>query len=127
MTDLIILAQPNSSQKHFTTTIKCIVPLPDPNAPRDSPSHPNAYEDRAIRSKVAAIYPDTSSFYWATVVNYLGSPKEKGKYVLEFEDDEGNQREVDYCVVIDVSRIGISIYGHSGLCRLNVVAHGGMG
>ena len=124
---MTILVRPNSSQKHFTTTIKCIVPLPDPNAPRDSPSHPNAYEDRAIRSKVAAIYPDTSSFYWATVVNYLGSPKEKGKYVLEFEDDEGNQREVDYCVVIDVSRLGISMYGHWGYVALNVIEHGWMG
>ena len=87
----------------FLTTIKSIVPLPDPNAPRDSPSHPNAYEERPVGSKVAAIYPDTSSFYWATVLRYIEKPGTKGTYVLMFEDDENHERKVEFNFVIDVS------------------------
>ena len=57
----------------YNTTLRAIIPLPDPDAPPDSPSHLNAYPEFPARSTVMALYPDTSCFYRAEVI---ASPKE---------------------------------------------------
>lgn len=86
------------------TTIKSMFPLPDPKASRDDPSHPTAYEERPVGSRVAAIYPDTSSFYWATVLKYIEKPGTRGTYALRFDDDGDKQHDVEFNLVLDVSR-----------------------
>jgi SAGA-associated factor 29 len=90
-----------ASQKYFATTIKSIVPLPETTAPRDSPSHPNAYAELPIGSRVAAMYPETSSFYYGTVV--VPDLPRKGKHAIMFDDDDGKKTEVEYDLVLDVS------------------------
>ena len=52
----------------YNTTLRAIIPLPDPNAPPDSASHLNAYPEFTARSTVMALYPDTSCFYRAEVI-----------------------------------------------------------
>ena len=44
-----------------------MIPLPDPDVPQNSPSHPNAYPEFPAGSTVMALYPDTSCFYRAEV------------------------------------------------------------
>lgn len=90
----------------FKTTIRGLLPLPDPNAPSSSPAHPSSYNDLPVGARIAAIYPDTSSFYRGTVAQgplTNGTGPKKGKYVVVFDDDGGRQTEVDYEFVIDVS------------------------
>jgi SAGA-associated factor 29 len=108
----------------YNTTIKSIVPLPDPTAPQNSPAHPNLYEDQPRGAQVLAIYPDTTSFYRATVLmppipgtgNGIGVKEQgllgakKGKYVLQFEDDDEKSKEVDAGLVVEV-RVRIMAIG----------------
>lgn len=60
-------------QRTWHTTLRNIIPLPDLNAPPDSPTHLNAYQEFPPGSTVMALYPDTSCFYRAQVI---ASPKE---------------------------------------------------
>ena len=60
----------------YNTTLKAIIPLPDPNAPQGSPSHVNAYQEFPAGSVVMALYPDTSCFYRAEVI---ATPKDMGR------------------------------------------------
>ncbi|KAI0632097.1 SGF29 tudor-like domain-containing protein [Trametes polyzona] len=94
----------------YNTTLRAIIPLPDPNAPADSPTHLNAYPEFPPGSTVMALYPDTSCFYRAEVI---AAPKEvaamtrtaPGKqstptYKLKFEDDDDQEHLVHaHCVV----------------------------
>jgi SGF29 tudor-like domain len=57
----------------YNTTLRAIIPLPDPNAPPQSAAHLNAYPQFSSGSVVMALYPDTSCFYRAEVVS---SPSE---------------------------------------------------
>ena len=52
----------------YNTTLRAIIPLPDPTAPPDSAAHPNAYPAFSAGSTVMALYPDTSCFYRAEVI-----------------------------------------------------------
>ncbi|KAG6376983.1 hypothetical protein JVT61DRAFT_1024 [Boletus reticuloceps] len=85
----------------YNTTLRAIIPLPDPNAPLNSAAHPNAYQEFPARSIVMALYPDTSCFYRAEVI---ASPRElqpssrgtlsKLMYKLKFEDDDDQEHSV---------------------------------
>ena len=57
----------------YNTTLRAIVPLPDPDAHPSNPSHLNAYQEFPVGSIVLALYPDTSCFYRAEV---LASPRD---------------------------------------------------
>lgn len=52
----------------YKTTLKAILPLPDPDAPAGSPAHLNVYPEFPVGSTVMALYPDTSCFYRAEVI-----------------------------------------------------------
>lgn len=52
----------------YTTTLRAIIPLPDPNAPAGSPAHVSSYQEFPAGSIVMALYPDTSCFYRAEVI-----------------------------------------------------------
>ena len=52
----------------YKTTLKSILPLPDPDAPAGSPAHLNVYPEFPVGSTVMALYPDTSCFYRAEVI-----------------------------------------------------------
>lgn len=57
-----------SHSRFYNTTLRAIIPLPDPNAPPTSASHVNAYPEFPTGSTVMALYPDTSCFYRAEVI-----------------------------------------------------------
>jgi len=86
----------------YNTTLRAIIPLPDPNAPPNSPSHVSAYQEFAAGATVMALYPDTSCFYRAEVI---ATPKELNPraapslkymptYKLKFEDDDNQEHTV---------------------------------
>ncbi|KAI0076702.1 hypothetical protein K474DRAFT_1622351 [Panus rudis PR-1116 ss-1] len=83
----------------YNTTLRAIIPLPDPSAPPDSAAHPNAYPVFPAGSTVMALYPDTSCFYRAEVIaspsdlNSHGS-KQPPAYKLKFEDDDDQEHTV---------------------------------
>lgn len=54
--------------RSYNTTLRNLIPLPDPNAPPNSAMHPNSYEEHLVGSIVMGLYPDTSCFYRAEVV-----------------------------------------------------------
>ncbi|WVQ96305.1 hypothetical protein IAU59_003409 [Kwoniella sp. CBS 9459] len=98
----------------YNTTLRSIIPLPDPDAPSHISSHPSNLEDFGRGFQVLALYPDTTSFYRATVIapppagtgNGLGirpgsggsaageTSNKKGYYRLMFVDDNGEIQEV---------------------------------
>ncbi|ODN74033.1 hypothetical protein L202_07508 [Cryptococcus amylolentus CBS 6039] len=103
----------------YNTTLRSIIPLPDPASPTQLTSNPANIEDYPRDSIVLALYPDTTSFYRATVVAapYPGSGNglgvrgqghglkpdpgaKRGVYRLMFVDDDGHVQEVqkDYVV-----------------------------
>lgn len=57
----------------YNTTLRAIIPLPDPNTSPSNAAHPNAYQEFPAGSIVMALYPDTSCFYRAEVI---ASPKD---------------------------------------------------
>lgn len=70
---LVATYQPNAPHRLYNTTLRSIIPLPDPNAPTNSASHPSAYPIFPAGATVMALYPDTSCFYRAEV---LASPSD---------------------------------------------------
>src|SRR5882724_4069272 len=54
--------------RSYNTTLRNLIPLPDPSAPHNSAMHPNSYEEYPVGSIVMGLYPDTSCFYRAEVV-----------------------------------------------------------
>jgi len=88
----------------YNTTLKAIIPLPDPNAPPGSASHVNAYQEFPTGSVVMALYPDTSCFYRAEVLatpkdmQHVGRTPPSSKimpmYKLKFEDDDNQEHTV---------------------------------
>ncbi|THH11166.1 hypothetical protein EW145_g833 [Phellinidium pouzarii] len=78
----------------YTSNLKTMIPLPDPEAAPTDPSHPNAYPIFNAGSTVMALYPDTSCFYRAVVTEVIPAPREgkihfaKQAYRLRFEDDD---------------------------------------
>lgn len=81
-----VLCSPNRS---YNTTLRSMLPLPDPTAAIGHPAHPASYEPHPVGSLVMGLYPDTTSFYRAVVV---GRDKTKspvgGSYRVKFDDDE---------------------------------------
>ncbi|KAJ7288343.1 SGF29 tudor-like domain-containing protein [Mycena rebaudengoi] len=86
----------------YNTTLRAIIPLPDPNAAPGSPSHLSSYSDFPPGSTVMALYPDTSCFYRAEVISppkhalQTGrmTPSSKHIYKLKFEDDDNQEHAV---------------------------------
>ncbi|KAN0087469.1 Translin [Tylopilus felleus] len=87
----------------YNTTLRAIIPLPDPNAPPNSAAHPNAYQEFPAGSIVMALYPDTSCFYRAEVVASPRDIQPSGRgtsskhismYKLKFEDDDDQEHSV---------------------------------
>ncbi|KAG5645473.1 hypothetical protein DXG03_006018 [Asterophora parasitica] len=86
----------------YNTTLRAIIPLPDPNAPPNSPSHVSAYPEFPVGATVMALYPDTSCFYRAEVIatpkelnpRAVPSPKYMPMYKLKFEDDDNQEHTV---------------------------------
>ena len=62
---LVLAHRPSRS---YNTTLRSLIPLPDPSAPPNSAMHPNSYEEYPVGSIVMGLYPDTSCFYRAEVV-----------------------------------------------------------
>lgn len=94
----------------FNTTLRSIIPLPDPLAPPSHPSHPSNADVYPPNTQVLALYPDTTAFYRATVLWPPGAPggkkdkragRSEDKYRLKFVDDGENEHDVDRsCVVL---------------------------
>ncbi|KAI0770327.1 SGF29 tudor-like domain-containing protein [Fomes fomentarius] len=93
--------------QRYNTTLRAIIPLPDPTAPPDSAAHLNAYPEFSAGSTVMALYPDTSCFYRAEVIS---SPKDGGRgvpikqvpmYKLKFEDDDDQEHMVQALWVVE--------------------------
>ncbi|KAL1713529.1 SGF29 tudor-like domain-containing protein [Schizophyllum commune] len=90
----------------YRATLSNLIPLPDPLAPPSSPANLSAYPELPTGSDALAMYPDTTCFYRAQV---LEPPKvtQRDKtlasgpiYRLKFEDDESPQHLVSaYWVV----------------------------
>ncbi|KAI6030574.1 SGF29 tudor-like domain-containing protein [Pisolithus orientalis] len=88
----------------YNTTLRAIMPLPDPHAPPNSAAHPNAYQEFPAGSTVMALYPDTSCFYRAEVVmapsdlhppgRGVSSKQNISMYKLKFEDDDDQEHSV---------------------------------
>ncbi|PIL22556.1 hypothetical protein GSI_15245 [Ganoderma sinense ZZ0214-1] len=99
--------------QRYNTTLRAIIPLPDPNAHPDSATHLNAYPEFAAGATVMALYPDTSCFYRAEVI---ASPKDLNTtgrgggaakqpqvpmYKLKFEDDDDQEHMVQAMWVVE--------------------------
>ncbi|KXN88167.1 SAGA-associated factor 29 [Leucoagaricus sp. SymC.cos] len=88
----------------YTTTIKSIIPLPDPNAV-------SSYPDFPAGSTVMALYPDTSCFYRAEVIATPKDMQPSGRaqptakymptYKLKFEDDDNQEHTVSAQWVVE--------------------------
>ncbi|KAF8635951.1 hypothetical protein AX15_000117 [Amanita polypyramis BW_CC] len=88
----------------YTTSLRAIIPLPDPTAPVGSPAHVGSYQGFPVGSTVMALYPDTSCFYRAEVTATpkdlqtpgRGPPSSKytPTYKLKFEDDDNQEHSV---------------------------------
>ncbi|EIW68088.1 hypothetical protein TREMEDRAFT_33136 [Tremella mesenterica DSM 1558] len=95
----------------YNTTLRSLIPLPDPTAPLNHPSNPSQTDIFPIGTQVLALYPDTTAFYRATVIS-PAAPGKRGKhgggentewYKLMFVDDGERVHEVDRCSVVLVS------------------------
>lgn len=69
--------------RRYTTTLKSMIPLPDPNAPPGSPSSLDVYPQHREGATVLALYPDTSCFYRAKV---LAGPTHKVRWIRPNQD-----------------------------------------
>ncbi|WVR06585.1 hypothetical protein IAU60_003617 [Kwoniella sp. DSM 27419] len=106
----------------YNTTLRSIIPLPDPSSASHLSSHPSNLHDFPRDSIVLALYPDTTAFYRATVISAPipgtghgggggGSGKhsagsradpgaKKGAYKLMFEEDDHKVHEVQKDLVV---------------------------
>ncbi|KAF9077694.1 SGF29 tudor-like domain-containing protein [Rhodocollybia butyracea] len=90
----------------YNTTLRSIIPLPDPGAPPGSASSLSAYREFPIGSTVLALYPDTSCFYRAEV---LATPANTSSsdtsyapfYRVKFEDDDNQELVVQAQWVVE--------------------------
>ncbi|THH27998.1 hypothetical protein EUX98_g6199 [Antrodiella citrinella] len=97
----------------YNTTLRAVIPLPDPNAQPDSAEHLNAYPLFTAGSIVMALYPDTSCFYRAEVIaspkdvqpGNRNAPSSKQTavpiYKLKFEDDDDQEHVVSAQWVVE--------------------------
>ncbi|KAE9400450.1 hypothetical protein BT96DRAFT_857386 [Gymnopus androsaceus JB14] len=93
----------------YNTTLRSIIPLPDPNAPLGSPSSLSAYREFPVGSTVLALYPDTSCFYRAEVVatptdtssSVRPDTSYASTYRVKFEDDDNQELVVQAQWVVE--------------------------
>ncbi|KAG5732133.1 SAGA-associated factor 29 [Termitomyces sp. T112] len=86
----------------YNTTLRAIIPLPDPGASPGNPAHISSYQTFPAGATVLALYPDTSCFYRAEVIvapkdiHPKGNPPAKYMpvYKLKFEDDDNQEHTV---------------------------------
>ncbi|KAG6876518.1 hypothetical protein C0992_012602 [Termitomyces sp. T32_za158] len=86
----------------YNTTLRMIIPLPDPGASPGHPAHISSYQTFPAGATVLALYPDTSCFYRAEVIaapkdmHPKGNPPAKymPTYKLKFEDDDNQEHTV---------------------------------
>ncbi|KAG6816806.1 hypothetical protein H0H87_002775 [Tephrocybe sp. NHM501043] len=71
----------------YNTTLRAIIPLPDPTASQGSPAHISSYQTFSAGATVMALYPDTSCFYRAEVI---AAPKEIHTKVSPLSHAESN-------------------------------------
>ncbi|ORY30602.1 SGF29 tudor-like domain-domain-containing protein [Naematelia encephala] len=109
----------DDDKQTYNTTLRSLIPLPDPNAPIHTSAHPSNLEDFPKNAQVLALYPETTTFYRATVRSApipgtgmgLGvrggsaAPKadreaKAEKYRLVFVDDGDNVLEVHKNLVV---------------------------
>ncbi|BGP53231.1 hypothetical protein JCM8202_002558 [Rhodotorula sphaerocarpa] len=97
-------ANPTPEGGKWNTTLKSIIPLPEKGDERTYPDY-----EYPAGSFVLACYPETTSFYRATVesgphVLTLGTGKKKETqklYRLKFDDDDGQVRDVPLELICD--------------------------
>ncbi|KAI0761966.1 SGF29 tudor-like domain-containing protein [Trametes elegans] len=87
----------------YRTTLRAVIPLPDPAASPDSAAHHSNYPKFATGTTVMALYPDTSCFYRAKVVARTRDLNPAGRagavrkqstvpmYKLKFDDDDDQE------------------------------------
>lgn len=113
---------PNILLRMYTSSSKFILPLPDPDAPVGSASHISSYPEFPKGSTVMALYPDTSCFYRAEVIespvvdkvgslsfhslkfsddNSQATNKFIPFYKVRFEDDDDMEHSVAALVVVE--------------------------
>jgi len=89
----------------YKTTLKSILPLPDPDAQAGSLAHLDGYPVFSVGSNVMALYPDTSCFYRAEVIAKPDPGNTSSKYApaykVKFEDDEGMEHSVSAFWVVE--------------------------
>ncbi|EIW80967.1 hypothetical protein CONPUDRAFT_137092 [Coniophora puteana RWD-64-598 SS2] len=94
----------------YNTTLRAIIPLPDPNVQSNNAAHLNAYPEFSAGSTVMALYPDTSCFYRAEVIaspkdlvpgGRATSSKHIPTYKLKFEDDDDQEHSVQAQWVVE--------------------------
>ncbi|KAF9046444.1 SGF29 tudor-like domain-containing protein [Panaeolus papilionaceus] len=89
----------------YTSSSKFILPLPDPDAPVGSASHISSYPEFPKGSTVMALYPDTSCFYRAEVIESPVVDKATNKFIpfykVRFEDDDDMEHSVAALVVVE--------------------------
>lgn len=111
--------RPADSPRSWNTTLRSIIPLPDPSAPPSSSANPSNLEDYPKGTQVLGLYPETTSFYRATVVapplpgtghglgvrfgSRLEEGAEKEHYLLLFVDDDDKMSVVHKDLVLLVS------------------------
>lgn len=108
----------DDTSQRWTARLRDILLLPDPDGPAASSSHPSNLEDYAKGTQVLALYPETTSFYRATVVSppipgtgmgrtprgaRADANAKAGQYRLAFVDDGDSVLDVDKGYVILVS------------------------
>jgi SAGA-associated factor 29 len=77
----------------YVAMSKLLVPLPDQGALPGSPAHLSSYPIFPVNSTVLALYPDTSCFYRAEVIEAptdisSASSKYDPTYKVRFDDDD---------------------------------------
>ncbi|KAK7056795.1 Protein phosphatase 2C 2 [Paramarasmius palmivorus] len=93
----------------YQTTLRNIIPLPDPSAPPGSASSLSAYKEFPAGSTVIALYPDTSVFYRAEVIATPKDTQPSGRgntsymptYKVKFEDDDNQEHLVSAQWVVE--------------------------
>lgn len=90
----------------YATTLKSIIPLPDPNAPAGTPESISVCPEYGKGTIVLALYPDTSCFYRAEVVTPPRDMQPTGRsylptYELKFEDDEEQSQIISAQYVVE--------------------------
>ena len=72
-----------------------LVPIPPPGA---------AVHEVSKGQQVFALYPETSTFYKAEVVNMKGTEKDHCRLRFEGEEEKGKEQQVERRYVLDVKR-----------------------